>query len=433
MHHTILPSKTFVYVTVAALAMCAVVVSDEHGATSQDDSEIRKDVPASQRVESVVVSDHFATDSRSQYTTTGVIGWQEGLLEIGPDVRVSRRLPPSPIVDLSLELRLPQSVSPDGVTQLEIGLALETGETIAVIIALDCGKAEPTAELRFIQCRKPDTTAADNGEQAAGPGGDTSGIRSERVAPDSNTMPANEFAASRSKRLTPVANGTSFIDTARYLLIWASNSIPPRSSNWRVTRSWSAMWQQVFGRCLCRKSRQRRHRFPRIGRPAGTVGGARDLGQQALKFDEEGNYRAAIPVAENSLQARREVLGEEHLEYATSLNFLAGLHFSQGQFDQAERLYKQNLDLLRRLTGVHHPAYSSCLNDLGLLYHLQGAYAKAEPYYRQDLEITRHVMGEQHLDYATSLNNSAGLYEKMGEYAQAEALHREARKSSGSC
>ena len=76
--------------------------------------------------------------------------------------------------------------------------------------------------------------------------------------------------------------------------------------------------------------------------------------------------------------------------------------------------------------GEEHPDYATSLNNLAGLYKSMGEYAKAEPLYRQALEIRRRVLGEEHPDYATSLNNLAVLYESMGEYAKAEPLYRQA-------
>jgi CHAT domain-containing protein len=65
------------------------------------------------------------------------------------------------------------------------------------------------------------------------------------------------------------------------------------------------------------------------------------------------------------------------------------------------------------------------LNNLAKLYYSLGEYAKAEPLLVQALDIEKRVLGETNPDYAMSLNNLAMLYQSLGEYAKAEPLNRQ--------
>ena len=53
------------------------------------------------------------------------------------------------------------------------------------------------------------------------------------------------------------------------------------------------------------------------------------------------------------------------------------------------------------------------LNNLAVLYDSQGQYAQAEPLYRRALAIWERAIGPDHPDVATSLENMAALYRKM--------------------
>ncbi len=57
--------------------------------------------------------------------------------------------------------------------------------------------------------------------------------------------------------------------------------------------------------------------------------------------------------------------------------------------------------------GENHPDYAQSLNNLASLYEAMGDYAKAEPLYRQALEIRKRALGENHPDFAESLSNLA--------------------------
>ncbi|HLP88932.1 MAG TPA: tetratricopeptide repeat protein [Nostocaceae cyanobacterium] len=143
-------------------------------------------------------------------------------------------------------------------------------------------------------------------------------------------------------------------------------------------------------------------------------------------YKDQGLYAQALPWCQQCLETTKQSLGEEHPDFATSLNNLAFLYNSQGRYSEAEPLYRQALELRRRVLGEEHPDFATSLNNLALLYSSQGRYSEAEPLYRQALELWRRVLGEEHPDFATSLNNLAGLYDSQGRYSEAEPLYRQA-------
>ncbi len=139
-----------------------------------------------------------------------------------------------------------------------------------------------------------------------------------------------------------------------------------------------------------------------------------------------GNYTAAEPLFRQALEIRRKKLGEDHPDYARSLNNLAGLyHYSMGNYGAAELLYRQAMEIRRKKLGEEHPDYATSLNNLAGLYDSMGNYSAAEPLYHQAKEIRRKKLGEDHLDYARSLNNLAMLNNSMGNYSAAEPLLRQ--------
>ena len=74
---------------------------------------------------------------------------------------------------------------------------------------------------------------------------------------------------------------------------------------------------------------------------------------------------------------------------ATSLNNLAELYRDQGQYAQAEPLYKRSLAIREKALGPDHPDVATSLNNLAVLYNAQGQYAQAEPLYKRSLAIER--------------------------------------------
>jgi CHAT domain-containing protein len=98
---------------------------------------------------------------------------------------------------------------------------------------------------------------------------------------------------------------------------------------------------------------------------------------------------------------------------------LAALYQSQGRYSEAEPLYKQALAIRKQQLGDNHPDTATSLNNLAALYQSQGRYSEAEPLYKQALAIRKQQLGDNHPDTATSLNNLALLYQSQDDIPQA--------------
>ena len=153
---------------------------------------------------------------------------------------------------------------------------------------------------------------------------------------------------------------------------------------------------------------------------------AKRLNQQAMELYQQGKYNEAIPLAEKALAIFEKVLGENHLDVATSLNNLALLYQFQGRYSESEPLYQQALAIYKAQLGDNHPSTATSINNLALLYQSQGRYSEAEPFYKEALAIWKKQLGDNHPDTAQSLNNLAELYRSQGRYSEAEPLYKQA-------
>ena len=149
---------------------------------------------------------------------------------------------------------------------------------------------------------------------------------------------------------------------------------------------------------------------------------ARGQDREVLRLYGAGKFNEAMLAAREAAEIRKAILGENHPNYATSLNELTVLYHSQGNYTRAEPLYRQALDIRKQALGENHPAYAQSLNNLAGLYESQGNYARAELLYRQALDIRKQALGENLPKYATSLNDLAVLYYSQGDYTRAEPL-----------
>jgi CHAT domain-containing protein/tetratricopeptide (TPR) repeat protein len=149
---------------------------------------------------------------------------------------------------------------------------------------------------------------------------------------------------------------------------------------------------------------------------------ATSLNNLATLYDSMGNYTQAEPLLKQAMEIRRKILGEDHPHFAQSLNNLAELYRSMGNYTQAEPLLKQAMEIRLKALGEDHPSFAISLNNLALLYFLMGNYTQAKLLLKKTMEIWRKALGEDHPSFATSLNNLAELYSLMGNYTQAELL-----------
>jgi tetratricopeptide (TPR) repeat protein len=86
-----------------------------------------------------------------------------------------------------------------------------------------------------------------------------------------------------------------------------------------------------------------------------------------------------------------------------------------GNYTAAEPLFKEALAINKKVLGENHPDYAMSLNNLALLYQAMGNYTAAEPLYKEALAIRKKVLGENHSEctqgitvicnYTASLSN----------------------------
>ncbi len=155
---------------------------------------------------------------------------------------------------------------------------------------------------------------------------------------------------------------------------------------------------------------------------------AQQLNTQAAVLGAQGKPREAIAQTVRVVAIRKEILGEQHPDYASSLRGLAVRYYNLGEYAKAEPLYRQTLQIRKQALGERHPGYVTSLNELAELYRVMGEYARAEPLYRQALQISKQLWGGQDSDSISTLNNLGMLYMAMHDYARAESLYRQLMK-----
>ena len=169
---------------------------------------------------------------------------------------------------------------------------------------------------------------------------------------------------------------------------------------------------------------------------------ATTLNNLAELYESKGDYEKALTLYMQSLEIRENVLGPQHQSVAatlknlaelyenmgdyvaTTLNNLAEFYKNMGDDEKTILFYKRSLQISESVLGPKHPSIVPTLNNLAGLYRNIEDYETALPLYIQSFEISENVLGPEHPSVATILNNLAELYKIMGDYEKALLLYK---------
>jgi serine/threonine protein kinase len=140
----------------------------------------------------------------------------------------------------------------------------------------------------------------------------------------------------------------------------------------------------------------------------------------------QGNYAGAEQTAREALAIRRRVFGDEHKEVADSLDQLAGVLSDTRNYAEAEQLYHQALAINLKLFGDDHEQTMNTLHNLARLYFFQRKDGDAEPMFREVHAWERKHWPDGHPDMAITLDHLGAIVDRKGQHDEAERLAREA-------
>jgi tetratricopeptide (TPR) repeat protein/CHAT domain-containing protein len=134
------------------------------------------------------------------------------------------------------------------------------------------------------------------------------------------------------------------------------------------------------------------------------------------------DYAAARPLLERGLAIRRQVLGPDHLEVASSLSQLGTLSGNLGDYAKAREFYDQALALRARQLPPDHPLIASSHDNLGQVLRVMGDYPGAQERFERSLAIRQKALRPDDPAIATSLANLALVLRTLGDYSGAQSL-----------
>ncbi len=168
-----------------------------------------------------------------------------------------------------------------------------------------------------------------------------------------------------------------------------------------------------------------------IQREASDAAGAADVAQSMVGLawvrTRQGDFEGAEELLREAVDIQRQVLGEENLTVAKSLDDLGMSLWDQGEYDAAEPLLRQALAMRRRvIPGGIHPDVDESLNNLAVFLYETGEFEQTEALFRESLTMKQRLRGDSHPEVAIGLNNLAFVQHDMGEHSDAEKNYQEA-------
>lgn len=131
------------------------------------------------------------------------------------------------------------------------------------------------------------------------------------------------------------------------------------------------------------------------------------------------NYHDALEYYEKSLDGLKKSVGENHPDFARTLNYSGQCYRALGETDLALEYHQKALAILRVQLPDDHPDLGRTYLYLGICAYFESDYYAAEEYYGQTLRIRRKKLGERHRTVASVYNNLGLVNWKTENYSQA--------------
>lgn len=150
---------------------------------------------------------------------------------------------------------------------------------------------------------------------------------------------------------------------------------------------------------------------------------AANLKSQAVSFQREQQFEAAIDVTHSLMNLHRTWLGETHNRTIDTKTWQGTLYGMIGDFKNARLWLEESLEHRQRQSENPLPL-ARVLNNLAAVERASGNYVRARELFRRALQIREVHLNADDPDLATSLNNLGSVYMATNEYDDAIRLYR---------
>ena len=153
---------------------------------------------------------------------------------------------------------------------------------------------------------------------------------------------------------------------------------------------------------------------------------ARAMGRLADALKLRAEYEPAQKLYRDALAMQRELLGNDNVETARTVYELGDLLGRMGEYTEAEPLLREALALRKKLFPARSAEVAQSLEGLALNRYDQGSYQDAAKLLREAVAIRRELYDGPHPALAEALNNLGYVIDDTGQNSEAEQLFREA-------
>lgn len=153
------------------------------------------------------------------------------------------------------------------------------------------------------------------------------------------------------------------------------------------------------------------------------------ISNEGLLYATMGRYSQAESFTEKALTMRKQAMGDDDMEVASSLNNYAVLHYNLGRYNESEKEFEQALSIITANKMQQSVQNGIVLNNKAMLFQALGRYEDAEKLMQQVITIgeglDNNVKSGNRLRFYSNL---ALLYQQMGRYNDAENIYLKMQK-----
>ena len=143
------------------------------------------------------------------------------------------------------------------------------------------------------------------------------------------------------------------------------------------------------------------------------------LGLSRYYSDVKTNYLVSIKYAKQAAELQLGLLGNQHPDYAKTLNMLGIFYHRTANLDSSLLYYQMALKIRLEALGDDHPDYGTSLNNIGTIYSALGLYDKVLPLYEQSLKIILQRFKSAHINVAIAYSNIGTVCVRNSDFKSA--------------
>ena len=138
------------------------------------------------------------------------------------------------------------------------------------------------------------------------------------------------------------------------------------------------------------------------------------------------NYTMALEYYKKALEIQEKVLGTNNTDTAITYTDIAIAYIKQCNYDEANHYYDKALNSAEKGEFISYFSQTVLYSNLGLIAHSICRYIDSMKYYKKALSICEREIGIEHPLTALTYNDIACLYQELGRYFDALKYYRKA-------